>query len=125
MKTCSANFLFCHILIHHKMFMTFFFFCPWCLMNICFNLLIFVLSHWFSFTLLGKRGSFATLPQKRPDITLFKTMTDLESQPVLFIPDVHLNNLQRAGQVRRNDQCSDTKVVSVLNCWVLMWNTQK
>ncbi|XP_048009596.1 grainyhead-like transcription factor 2a isoform X2 [Megalobrama amblycephala] len=47
----------------------------------------------------GKRGSFATLPQKRPDITLFKTMTDLESQPVLFIPDVHLNNLQRAGQV--------------------------
>uniref|UniRef100_A0A673HH57 Grainyhead-like protein 2 homolog n=1 Tax=Sinocyclocheilus rhinocerous TaxID=307959 RepID=A0A673HH57_9TELE len=48
----------------------------------------------------GKRGSFATLAQKRPDITLFKTMTDLESQPVLFIPDVHLNNLQRAGQVR-------------------------
>lgn len=26
-------------------------------------------------------------------------MSDLESQPVLFIPDVHLNNLQRAGQV--------------------------
>uniref|UniRef100_A0A8C1Y5V1 Grainyhead-like transcription factor 2a n=1 Tax=Cyprinus carpio TaxID=7962 RepID=A0A8C1Y5V1_CYPCA len=50
----------------------------------------------------GKRGSFATLAQKRPDITLFKTMTDLESQPVLFIPDVHLNNLQRAGQVRMN-----------------------
>uniref|UniRef100_A0A8C2J632 Grainyhead-like transcription factor 2a n=1 Tax=Cyprinus carpio TaxID=7962 RepID=A0A8C2J632_CYPCA len=47
----------------------------------------------------GKRGSFATLTQKRPDITLFKTLTDLESQPVLFIPDVHLNNLQRAGQV--------------------------
>lgn len=47
----------------------------------------------------GKRGSFATLTQKRPDITLFKTMADLESQPVLFIPDVHLNNLQRAGQV--------------------------
>uniref|UniRef100_A0A8C2JT30 Grainyhead-like transcription factor 2a n=1 Tax=Cyprinus carpio TaxID=7962 RepID=A0A8C2JT30_CYPCA len=51
---------------------------------------------------VGKRGSFATLAQKRPDITLFKTMTDLESQPVLFIPDVHLNNLQRAGQVRMN-----------------------
>lgn len=62
----------------------------------------FDLSHWFSFTLLGKRGSFATLTQKRPDITLFKTLTDLESQPVLFIPDVHLNNLQRAGQVRMN-----------------------
>jgi len=26
-------------------------------------------------------------------------LSDLESQPVLFIPDVHLNNLQRAGQV--------------------------
>ncbi|KAK7147784.1 hypothetical protein R3I94_010344 [Phoxinus phoxinus] len=47
----------------------------------------------------GKRGGFAALSQKRPDITLFKTLTDLESQPVLFIPDVHLNNLQRAGQV--------------------------
>lgn len=27
-------------------------------------------------------------------------MTDLEAQPVLFIPDVHFGNLQRAGQVR-------------------------
>ncbi|XP_056330925.1 grainyhead-like protein 2 homolog [Danio aesculapii] len=47
----------------------------------------------------GKRGNFASLPPKRPEITLFKAMTDLESQPVLFIPDVHLNNLQRTGQV--------------------------
>lgn len=47
----------------------------------------------------GKRGSFTALPQKKSDITFFKTMSDLESQPVLFIPDVHLNNLQRAGQV--------------------------
>ncbi|XP_051577826.1 grainyhead-like transcription factor 2a isoform X1 [Myxocyprinus asiaticus] len=46
----------------------------------------------------GKRG-FVTLPQKKSDVTFFKTMTDLESQPVLFIPDVHFNNLQRAGQV--------------------------
>ncbi|XP_056618209.1 grainyhead-like transcription factor 2a [Triplophysa dalaica] len=47
----------------------------------------------------GKRGSFTALPQRKSDITLFKTMSDMESQPVLFIPDVHLNNLQRAGQV--------------------------
>uniref|UniRef100_A0A8C1Y3C7 Grainyhead-like transcription factor 2a n=1 Tax=Cyprinus carpio TaxID=7962 RepID=A0A8C1Y3C7_CYPCA len=53
-------------------------------------------------TVNGGHFLFATLAQKRPDITLFKTMTDLESQPVLFIPDVHLNNLQRAGQVRMN-----------------------
>ncbi|XP_052003397.1 grainyhead-like protein 2 homolog [Xyrauchen texanus] len=46
-----------------------------------------------------KRGGSATLQQKKSDITFFKTMTDLESQPVLFIPDLHLNNLQRAGQV--------------------------
>lgn len=55
---------------------------------------------WCSFNLLGKRGSFTSLPQKKSDITCFKTMSDLESQPVLFIPDVHLSNLQRAGQVR-------------------------
>uniref|UniRef100_A0AAY4E9I8 Grh/CP2 DB domain-containing protein n=1 Tax=Denticeps clupeoides TaxID=299321 RepID=A0AAY4E9I8_9TELE len=34
----------------------------------------------------------------KADTTFFKTMTDLESQPVLFIPDVHFGNLQRAGQ---------------------------
>uniref|UniRef100_A0A6Q2Y124 Grh/CP2 DB domain-containing protein n=1 Tax=Esox lucius TaxID=8010 RepID=A0A6Q2Y124_ESOLU len=39
-----------------------------------------------------------TLP-KKCDATYFKTMTDLEAQPVLFIPDVHFGNLQRAGQV--------------------------
>nr|XP_033789002.1 grainyhead-like protein 2 homolog isoform X3 [Geotrypetes seraphini] len=37
--------------------------------------------------------------QKKSDITFFKTMTDLDSQPVLFIPDVHFGNLQRTGQV--------------------------
>ncbi|XP_071324362.1 grainyhead-like protein 2 homolog [Trachinotus anak] len=36
---------------------------------------------------------------KRAHSTLFKTMIDLDSQPVLFIPDVHFGNLQRAGQV--------------------------
>ncbi|XP_070767559.1 grainyhead-like protein 2 homolog isoform X2 [Enoplosus armatus] len=48
----------------------------------------------------GKNGSSGpTLPVKRADNTLFKTMIDLDSQPVLFIPDVHFGNLQRAGQV--------------------------
>uniref|UniRef100_A0A669B3P6 Grainyhead-like transcription factor 2b n=1 Tax=Oreochromis niloticus TaxID=8128 RepID=A0A669B3P6_ORENI len=36
---------------------------------------------------------------KKSDTTYFKTMTDLDAQPVLFIPDVHFGNLQRAGQV--------------------------
>uniref|UniRef100_A0A3B5B6E8 Grainyhead-like protein 2 homolog n=1 Tax=Stegastes partitus TaxID=144197 RepID=A0A3B5B6E8_9TELE len=39
-----------------------------------------------------------TVP-KKSDTTYFKTLTDLEAQPVLFIPDVHFGNLQRAGQV--------------------------
>ncbi|XP_053468527.1 grainyhead-like transcription factor 2b isoform X1 [Ictalurus furcatus] len=39
-----------------------------------------------------------TLP-KKGDNTLFRTMTDLDAQPVLFIPDVHFGNLQRAAQV--------------------------
>ncbi|XP_044063087.1 grainyhead-like protein 2 homolog isoform X2 [Siniperca chuatsi] len=48
----------------------------------------------------GKNGSSRpTSPIKRADNTLFKTMIDLDSQPVLFIPDVHFGNLQRAGQV--------------------------
>ncbi|XP_044216236.1 grainyhead-like protein 2 homolog isoform X1 [Thunnus albacares] len=48
----------------------------------------------------GKNGSSGlTSPIKRDDSKLFKTMTDLDSQPVLFIPDVHFGNLQRAGQV--------------------------
>ncbi|XP_008329725.1 grainyhead-like transcription factor 2b [Cynoglossus semilaevis] len=48
----------------------------------------------------GKDGSVGviTVP-KKADTTYFKTMTDLEAQPVLFIPDVHFGNLQRAGQV--------------------------
>uniref|UniRef100_A0A667WXH3 Grainyhead-like transcription factor 2b n=1 Tax=Myripristis murdjan TaxID=586833 RepID=A0A667WXH3_9TELE len=45
-----------------------------------------------------------TVP-KKADTTYFKTMTDLEAQPVLFIPDVHFGNLQRAGQV---NACSTT-----------------
>uniref|UniRef100_A0A668ACI0 Grh/CP2 DB domain-containing protein n=1 Tax=Myripristis murdjan TaxID=586833 RepID=A0A668ACI0_9TELE len=40
-------------------------------------------------------------PVKKAESTQFKAMTDLDSQPVLFIPDVHFGNLQRAGQVRQ------------------------
>ncbi|KAK2844116.1 hypothetical protein Q5P01_010775 [Channa striata] len=48
----------------------------------------------------GKSGSSGqTSLTKRADSTLFQTMMDLDSQPVLFIPDVHFGNLQRAGQV--------------------------
>ncbi|XP_029134013.2 grainyhead-like protein 2 homolog isoform X2 [Labrus bergylta] len=49
----------------------------------------------------GKNGSSApTSLIKRADNTLLKTVMDLDShQPVLFIPDVHFGNLQRAGQV--------------------------
>ncbi|XP_062865349.1 grainyhead-like transcription factor 2b [Trichomycterus rosablanca] len=36
---------------------------------------------------------------KKSDATLFKTLADLDAQPVLFIPDVHFGNLQRAAQV--------------------------
>uniref|UniRef100_UPI0037E73319 grainyhead-like protein 2 homolog isoform X2 n=1 Tax=Semicossyphus pulcher TaxID=241346 RepID=UPI0037E73319 len=43
--------------------------------------------------------SGTTSPIKRADNTLLKTVMDLDSQPVLFIPDVHFGNLQRAGQV--------------------------
>ncbi|XP_028819210.1 grainyhead-like transcription factor 2b isoform X1 [Denticeps clupeoides] len=49
---------------------------------------------------VGKDGGTAAIAlSKKADTTFFKTMTDLESQPVLFIPDVHFGNLQRAGQV--------------------------
>ncbi|KAG5205029.1 hypothetical protein JEQ12_019474 [Ovis aries] len=48
-------------------------------------------------------GKLAAIPlQKKSDITYFKTMPDLHSQPVLFIPDVHFSNLQRTGQVYYN-----------------------
>ncbi|XP_056153795.1 grainyhead-like transcription factor 2b [Lampris incognitus] len=48
----------------------------------------------------GKDGGAGVLTApKKADTTYFKTMTDLEAQPVLFIPDVHFGNLQRAGQV--------------------------
>ncbi|XP_043836949.1 grainyhead-like protein 1 homolog [Dromiciops gliroides] len=36
---------------------------------------------------------------KRMDITIFKPFIDLDTQPVLFIPDVHFANLQRGAHV--------------------------
>ncbi|XP_015259348.1 PREDICTED: grainyhead-like protein 2 homolog [Cyprinodon variegatus] len=48
----------------------------------------------------GKNSSSGpSSPIRRAESTLFKGMLDLDSQPVLFIPDVHFGNLQRAGQV--------------------------
>lgn len=53
--------------------------------------------------LSGKTSSSgSTSPIKRAERTLFKSMLDLDSQPVLFIPNVHFGNLQRAGQVRNH-----------------------
>lgn len=48
----------------------------------------------------GKDGGVGAVTlQKKCDTTFFKMMSDLDAQPVLFIPDVHFGNLQRAGQV--------------------------
>ncbi|KAL1255662.1 hypothetical protein QQF64_013723, partial [Cirrhinus molitorella] len=48
----------------------------------------------------GKDGGVGAVSvPKKCDTTFFKMMTDLDAQPVLFIPDVHFGNLQRAGQV--------------------------
>uniref|UniRef100_H3DIW1 Grainyhead-like transcription factor 1 n=1 Tax=Tetraodon nigroviridis TaxID=99883 RepID=H3DIW1_TETNG len=33
--------------------------------------------------------------QKRNDVTVFKMMTDFETQPILFIPDIHFSTFQR------------------------------
>ncbi|XP_063771500.1 grainyhead-like protein 1 homolog isoform X3 [Pseudophryne corroboree] len=42
----------------------------------------------------------ALLPShKRTDVTVFKPMQDMDTQPVLFIPDVHFANLQRTTHV--------------------------
>uniref|UniRef100_A0A4W5QUI3 Grainyhead-like transcription factor 1 n=1 Tax=Hucho hucho TaxID=62062 RepID=A0A4W5QUI3_9TELE len=41
-----------------------------------------------------------SLLQKRNDVTSFKMMTDFETQPVLFIPDVHFSNVHSSGMKR-------------------------
>uniref|UniRef100_A0A8C7YYK5 Grh/CP2 DB domain-containing protein n=1 Tax=Oryzias sinensis TaxID=183150 RepID=A0A8C7YYK5_9TELE len=57
----------------------------------------------------GKAVSSSLTPHaERAESTLFKSMFDLESQPVLFIPDVHFGNLQRAGQVREPPSTTHT-----------------
>jgi len=44
---------------------------------------------------------------KRTDITIFKPFMDLDTQPVLFIPDVHFANLQRGAHVSKAHGCGD------------------
>ncbi|NXU47419.1 GRHL1 protein, partial [Turnix velox] len=44
---------------------------------------------------------------KRTDITVFKPFMDLDTQPVLFIPDVHFANLQRGAHVSKSQGCGD------------------
>uniref|UniRef100_A0A8C5EQD5 Grainyhead-like protein 2 homolog n=1 Tax=Gouania willdenowi TaxID=441366 RepID=A0A8C5EQD5_GOUWI len=56
-------------------------------------------SDWENVVNDGDGGVAVISISKKSDTTYFKTMTDLEAQPVLFIPDVHFGNLQRAGQV--------------------------
>ncbi|NWX39812.1 GRHL2 protein, partial [Steatornis caripensis] len=60
----------------------------------------------------NSEGKLSALPlQKKSDITFFKTMADLDSQPVLFIPDVHFGNLQRTGQVGNDNEVSHSSVL--------------
>ncbi|XP_056332767.1 grainyhead-like protein 1 homolog isoform X2 [Danio aesculapii] len=44
-----------------------------------------------------KVGADVKVPllHKRTDMTLFRTLTDFETQPVLFIPDIHFSTFQR------------------------------
>eukprot|EP00063_Salmo_salar_P067653 XP_014042488.1 PREDICTED: grainyhead-like protein 2 homolog [Salmo salar] len=46
----------------------------------------------------GTAGSLAALDRKS-DTMFFKSLSDLDTQPVLFIPDVNFGHLQRTGQV--------------------------
>lgn len=43
--------------------------------------------------------------QKRNDVTIFKMMTDFETQPVLFIPDIHFSTYQRHVSATRASVC--------------------
>ncbi|XP_059206336.1 grainyhead-like transcription factor 2b [Centropristis striata] len=55
---------------------------------------------------------------KKSDTTYFKTLSDLEAQPVLFIPDVHFGNLQRAGQVDLHLHSSSSLNRSERTCFI-------
>lgn len=48
---------------------------------------------------------------KRTDITIFKPFMDLDTQPVLFIPDVHFANLQRGAHVSKAHGCGDEEAL--------------
>lgn len=54
---------------------------------------------------------------KRADSTLLKPVADLDSQPVLFIPDVYFGNLQRAGQVKNKQKHFSSPAVT--NDWII------
>lgn len=49
---------------------------------------------------------------KRMDITVFKPFVDLDTQPVLFIPDVHFANLQRGAHVGTRPLLQDARLGS-------------
>ncbi|NWI61277.1 GRHL1 protein, partial [Calyptomena viridis] len=48
---------------------------------------------------------------KRTDITIFKPFMDLDTQPVLFIPDVHFANLQRGAHVSKAPGCGSEEAL--------------
>ncbi|OXB63061.1 hypothetical protein ASZ78_016783, partial [Callipepla squamata] len=50
---------------------------------------------------------------KRTDITIFKPFMDLDTQPVLFIPDVHFANLQRGAHVSKAHGCGGEEYYGV------------
>nr|XP_020446393.1 grainyhead-like protein 1 homolog isoform X2 [Monopterus albus] len=47
--------------------------------------------------------------QKRNDVTIFKMMNDLETQPVLFIPDLHFSTFQRHPYSAEGEDSSGMK----------------
>lgn len=68
---------------------------------------------------------------KRTDITIFKPFMDLDTQPVLFIPDVHFANLQRGAHVSKAHGCGDQEALrcickrpGMLCVCVYMWNVR-
>lgn len=50
------------------------------------------LCRWLTFTVVDIK---TPILQKRNDVTIFKMMNDMETQPVLFIPDIHFSTYQR------------------------------
>ncbi|KAM9797910.1 grainyhead-like protein 2 homolog [Neosynchiropus ocellatus] len=60
------------------------------------------------------KSSGPVLQPKGEDRRLFKAQADLDTQPVLFIPDVHFGHLQRTGQVFAVNTEEDDKNSSVL-----------